>query len=370
MFNKQRRKSHQVKVGSVLIGGDAPVSVQSMTTTQTRDIDATVAQIKRLEEAGVDIIRVAVLNKEDAQSLGEIKRQINVPLVADIHFHYRLALIAAEQGVDKIRTNPGNIGDDVKMESVVEICKERKIPIRIGVNTGSLEWDLVKSMGRYNPDALVESAMRKVRLLEEMDFHDICISMKSSEVPGMVEGYRKIAELVNYPLHLGVTEAGPLMGGTIKSSVAFGLLLHEGIGDTIRVSLSTDPVEEVKVGKKILQSLGLFSNMPDLVSCPTCGRLQTDLFGLISRVEKVLEGIKKPIKVAVMGCNVNGPGEVGDADLGVVGSADYLSLVRKGKVIGKFPPEQLEVELLKELQAFRDDEIGSNANQPIMVPTE
>ncbi len=370
MFNNPRRKSRQIKVGNVLVGGDAPVSVQSMTTTQTRDIDKTVAQIKALEAVGCDIVRVAVLNKEDAQSLGEIKRQIAIPLVADIHFHYRLALIAAEQGVDKIRTNPGNIGDDTKMETVVAACKERGLPIRIGVNTGSLEWDLVKSKGRYNPDALVESALRKVRLLEEMDFNDICISMKSSEVPGMVEGYRKIAKLVDYPLHLGVTEAGPLMGGTIKSSVAFGLLLHEGIGDTVRVSLSTDPVEEIKVGKKILQSLGLFSNMPDLVSCPTCGRLQTDLFGLISRVEKVLEGIKKPIKVAVMGCNVNGPGEVGDADLGVVGSADYLALVRKGEVIGKFPPEQLEVELLKQLQAFRDEDIIANAAAPVMVPTE
>ncbi len=371
MFNNPRRKSRQIKAGSVLIGGDAPISVQSMTTTDTRDIDKTVAQIHALEKAGCDIVRVAVLNKDAANSLAEIKNQISIPLIADIHFHYRLALIAAEQGVDKVRTNPGNIGDDVKMEAVVEACKERGIPIRIGVNTGSLEHDLVKSMGRYNPDALVESALRKVRFLEENDFYDICISLKSSEVPGMVTAYRTIAEKVDYPLHLGVTEAGPLMGGTIKSSVAFGLLLHEGIGDTIRVSLSADPVEEIKVGKKILQSLGFPTNQPDLVSCPTCGRLQTDLFGLIGRVEKVLEGIKKPIKVAVMGCNVNGPGEVGDADLGVVGSADYLALVRKGKVIGKFPPDELEKELVKQLDTFRDDELV--ANQPVLpqtIPTE
>lgn len=353
MFNRPRRKSRQVSVENVKIGGDAPVSVQSMTTTDTRDIDATVKQIKRLEEVGCDIVRVAVLDKQAAESLGEIKRQINIPLVADIHFHYRLALIAAEQGVDKVRTNPGNIGDDVKMETVIAACKERGIPIRIGVNTGSLEHDLVKQYGRYHPDALVESALRKVRLLEEHGFEDIVISLKSSDVSGTVEAYRLIAGRVDYPLHLGVTEAGPLMGGTIKSAVAFGLLLHEGIGDTIRVSLSADPVEEIRVGKKILQSLGLFSNAPELVSCPTCGRLQTDLFGLIERVEKVLEGIKKPIKVAVMGCNVNGPGEVSGADLGVVGGADFLSLVRNGKVIAKLPPEQLEEALLKELERFR-----------------
>ncbi len=353
MFNRPRRSTRQVSVGKVAIGGEAPVSVQSMTTTDTRNIDATVSQIHRLEEAGCDIIRVAVLDKKAAESLGEIKRQINIPLVADIHFHYRLALIAAEQGVDKVRTNPGNIGDDVKMDTVVAACKERGIPIRIGVNTGSLEHDLVEKYGRYNPEALVESAMRKVRLLEDEGFEDIVISLKSSDVASMVESYRLASQKCNYPLHLGVTEAGPLMGGTIKSSVAFGLLLHEGIGDTIRVSLSADPVEEVKVGKKILQSLGLFTNAPELVSCPTCGRLQTDLFGLIGRVEKVLEGIKKPIRVAVMGCNVNGPGEVTGADIGVVGGADYLSLVRDGKVIAKLPPEQLEEALLKELERYR-----------------
>jgi (E)-4-hydroxy-3-methylbut-2-enyl-diphosphate synthase len=340
-------------VGTVKIGGDAPVSVQSMTTTDTRDIDATVKQIKRLEEAGCDIARVAVLDQKAAESLGEIKRQIAIPLVADIHFHYRLALIAAEQGVDKIRTNPGNIGDDVKMETVTAACKERGIPIRIGVNTGSLEHDLVEQYGRYHPEALVESALRKVRLLEEHNFEDIIISLKSSAVAGTVEAYRLISKKVNYPLHLGVTEAGPLIGGAIKSAVAFGLLLHEGIGDTIRVSLTADPVEEIKVGKKILQSLGLFTNAPELISCPTCGRLQIDLLGLVARVEKVLEGIKKPIKVAVMGCNVNGPGEVADADIGVIGGADYLSLIRNGKVIARLRPEELEEALLKELEAFQ-----------------
>lgn len=370
MFNQPRKLTRQIKVGSVPVGGGAPISVQSMTTTDTRDIDATVKQIHSLEKAGCDIVRVAVLNKDAAESLGEIRSQIHIPLVADIHFHYRLALIAAQQGVDKIRTNPGNIGDDVKMEAVVAACKERGIPIRIGVNTGSLEWDLVKSLGRYNPDALVESAMRKVRFLEDLDFHDICISLKSSEVTGMVEAYRRISRLVDYPLHLGVTEAGPLMGGTIKSSVAFALLLHEGIGDTIRVSLSADPVEEVKVGKKILQSLGFPTNMPDLVSCPTCGRLQTDLFGLIGRVEKVLEGIKRPIKVAVMGCNVNGPGEVGDADIGVVGSADYLALVRKGKVVGKFPPEQLEQEIIRILESMQAEDVPPVVSGPVAIPTE
>ncbi len=353
MFNQPRRKTHQVTVGTVKIGGDAPISVQSMTTTDTRDIDATVGQIHKLEEAGCDIIRVAVLDKRAAESLGEIKRQIGIPVVADIHFHYQLALIAAEQGVDKIRTNPGNIGDDTRMESVVAACKERRIPIRIGVNTGSLESDLVERYGRHNPEALMESALRKVRLLEEMGFEDIVISLKSSAVAGTVEAYRLISEKVSYPLHLGVTEAGPLQAGTIKSSVALGILLHEGIGDTIRVSLSADPVEEVRAGKKILQSLGLFSNMPELISCPTCGRLQIDLFGLIERVEKVLEGIHKPIRVAVMGCNVNGPGEASDADIGVIGGADHLSLVREGKLIARLRPEQLEEALMKELERYR-----------------
>lgn len=353
MFIAPRRKSRQFKIGNVPIGGDAPISVQSMTTTDTRDVDATVAQIKRLEDAGCDIVRVAVLNKDAAEALAEIKNQINIPLVADIHFHYRLALRAIEQGVDKLRINPGNIGGDERVEMLVAACQEHSVPIRIGVNTGSLELDLVKQYGRYSPEAMVESALRKVQLLEKHNFHDIVISLKSSEVPGMVAAYRLMAERSNYPLHLGVTEAGPLLGGTIKSSLAFGLLLHEGIGDTMRVSLSADPVEEVKVGKKILQALGFPTNMPELVSCPTCGRLQTDLFGLISRVEKVLDGIKKPIKVAVMGCNVNGPGEVVGADIGVVGGKDFLSLTRDGKVIAKLPPEELEKRLIQELETLK-----------------
>jgi len=352
MFNKPRRKTRSFTIGDVPIGGETPITVQSMTNTDTREIDATVAQIKRLEEAGCDIIRVAVLDTKAADAIGEIKNQINIPLVADIHFQYKLALRAIDQGIDKLRINPGNIGGDDKVEQLVEACKERRVPIRVGVNSGSLEEDLLERYDRYNPEALVESALRKVRLLESHEFYDIVISLKSSEVPGMVEAHRLIAQRCDYPLHLGVTEAGPLLGGTIKSALAFGLLLHEGIGDTIRVSLSADPVEEIKVGKKILQSMGFPTNMPELVSCPTCGRLQTDLFSLIERVEKALEGIKKPIKVAVMGCIVNGPGEVRDADIGVIGGKGYLSLTRNGEVIAKLPPDQLEERLLAELAKF------------------
>jgi (E)-4-hydroxy-3-methylbut-2-enyl-diphosphate synthase len=340
-------------IGDVPIGGDSPITVQSMTTTDTADVDATVAQIKRLEDVGCDIVRVAVLNQRAADQLHEIKNQISIPLVADIHFHYRLAVKSVEQGVDKLRINPGNIGKDEKVQAVVSACKEHSVPIRIGVNTGSLESDLVEQYGRYSPAAMVESAFRKIRLLEKHDFGDIVISLKSSDVPSMVAAYRLMSQRSDYPLHLGVTEAGPLLGGTIKSSLAFGLLLHEGIGDTMRVSLSADPVEEVKVGKKILQAMGFPTNMPELISCPTCGRLQTDLFGLITRVEKVLEGIKKPIKVAVMGCNVNGPGEVVGADIGVIGGKDYLSLIRDGEVIAKLPPEELEQKLLEALESLK-----------------
>jgi (E)-4-hydroxy-3-methylbut-2-enyl-diphosphate synthase len=353
MFTRPRRVSRQVKVGKVPVGGNAPISVQSMTTTDTRDIDATVAQIKRLEDVGCDIVRVAVLNKDAAEVIGEIKRQIDIPLVADIHFHYRLALRSIEQGVDKMRINPGNIGSDDRVERVVAACKERGVPIRIGVNTGSLEKDLVKQYGRYHPQALVDSALRKVRLLEKHGFADIVISLKSSEVPSMVEAYRLMAKSCEYPLHLGVTEAGPLLGGTIKSALAFGLLLHEGIGDTMRVSLSADPVEEIKVGHKILQALGFKVNIPELVSCPTCGRLQTDLFGLIERVEKALEGIRKPIRVSVMGCNVNGPGEAAGSHLAVIGGKDFLTLARNGKVVAKLPPEELEERLLTELESLK-----------------
>lgn len=352
-FTKKRRVSRQVKVGNVPIGGDAPISVQSMTTTDTRDIDATVKQIKALEDVGCDIVRLAVLDKEAAECIGEIKSQVETPIVADIHFHYRLALRSIEQGIDKLRINPGNIGKDERVEQLVDACKERGVPIRIGVNTGSLELDLVKEYGRYNPRALVESALRKVRLLEKHGFEDIVISLKSSEVPGMVDAYRLMATECDYPLHLGVTEAGPLLGGTIKSSLAFGLLLHEGIGDTMRVSLSADPTEEIKVGYKILQALGFKVNMPELVSCPTCGRLQTDLFGLIERVEKALEGIKKPIRVSVMGCNVNGPGEAAGSHIAVIGGKDYLTLARNGKVVVKLPPEELEERLLAELETFK-----------------
>lgn len=349
-----RRKSRQVKIGRVAVGGDAPISVQSMTKTDTRDIPATVAEIKRLEKAGCDIVRVAVPNMDAAVSLGEIKRQTNIPIVADIHFNYRLALEAIKQGVDGLRINPGNIGSKEKIRAVVDAARERGIPIRIGVNSGSLEKELLRKYGSPTPEALVESALKHVYILEDMDFRDIKISVKSTDVVRTIEAYRLIAEKTDYPLHLGVTEAGTVKVGTIKSSVGIGTLLAEGIGDTIRVSLTGDPVEEVYVGINILRSLGLRSNGIEIISCPGCGRLEIDLIGLVNEVEKRISGINlpRPVKVAILGCVVNGPGEASEADIGIAGGRGKGMLYKNGKLVRSFREEELVDQLVEEIEKF------------------
>ncbi len=349
-----RRQTRQFALGNVKIGGGAPVSVQSMTKTDTRDIAATVEQINRLEKAGCDIIRLAVPDMEAAKALGEIKRQTNIPLVSDIHFDYRLALEAIKQGVDGMRINPGNIGSKKRIKAVVDAVKERKIPIRIGVNSGSLEKDILKKHGSPTPEALAESAMRHVQILEDMDFHDIKISVKSTDVMRMIEAYKLIAENTDYPLHLGVTEAGTIKMGTIKSSVGIGSLLAQGIGDTIRVSLTGDPVDEINVGVDILKSLGFRKNGIELISCPGCGRLEIDLMKLVKDVEERIEHFElpRPIKVAILGCVVNGPGEASDADIGIAGGRGKGMMYKDGKLIRSFREHQIVDELVKELETF------------------
>jgi (E)-4-hydroxy-3-methylbut-2-enyl-diphosphate synthase len=350
-----RRKTKQFTLGNVKIGGGAPVSVQSMTKTDTRDIPATVEQINRLEIAGCDIVRLAVPDMEAAKALGEIKKQTNLPIVSDIHFDYRLALEAVEQGVDGMRINPGNIGSKKRIKAVVDAVKERKIPIRIGVNSGSLEKDILKKHGSPNPEALAESAMRHVEILEDMDFHDIKISVKSTDVMRMIEAYKLIAEKTDYPLHLGVTEAGTIKMGTIKSSVGIGSLLAQGIGDTIRVSLTGDPVDEIYVGIDILKSLGFRKNGIELISCPGCGRLEIDLMKLVKDVEDKIEHIDlpRPIKIAILGCVVNGPGEASDADIGIAGGRGKGMMYKDGKLVRSFKEHQIVDELVKELETFR-----------------
>lgn len=344
-----RKSTRKVKVGDQFIGGDAPVTIQSMTNTRTSDAQATISQILKLQEAGCDIIRVAVPDMPAAQALAEIKKNISIPLVADIHFDYRLAITAMENGVDKVRINPGNIGDMDRVRSVIACATERGIPIRIGVNSGSLEKELLEKYGGVTAEALVESALKHVHILEELNFHDIIISIKASSVPLTVATYQLISQKVPYPLHLGVTEAGTVYHGTIKSAVGIGALLAQGIGDTIRVSLTGEPVEEVKAGKSILKSLGLYQKGAELISCPTCGRTRIDLISIAQKVEKALEGIEKPIKVAVMGCVVNGPGEAREADIGIAGGDGCALLFKKGEILRKIPEEKLVEELLKEI---------------------
>src|SRR2546427_1828527 len=327
-----RRVSRQIRIGNVPIGGGAPISIQSMTTTKTADIDATLQQIASLVATGVDIVRVAVPHWEDAEALIAIAAKSTAPVVADIHFQWKYAIAALEAGVQGPRINPGNIKYQDKVRLIAREAKARGVPIRIGVNAGSLEKDLLEKYGKPTPDALVESALNEVRILEDEDFFDIKISVKHSNPLVMIEAYRRLAEKCDYPLHLGVTEAGPMPTGGVKSSVGIGALLAEGIGDTIRVSLTDDPVEEVKVGTTILQSLGLRKRGLDLVACPSCGRAEVDVLGLTRRVNEALEkeGLKAPIRVAVMGCVVNGPGEARGADLGVAAGQGYRPLIVKG----------------------------------------
>lgn len=343
--------SNVVRVGKLKLGGNNPVIVQSMCNTDTRDVKATVKQILALEKEGCEMVRVAVLDMEAAQAIGKIKKQIHIPLVADIHFDYKLALEVIRQGIDKVRINPGNIGSVEKVKAVVEACKKKKIPIRIGINAGSLEQDLLNKYGA-TPKAAVESALRHVRILEKLKFKDILISIKFSNVPQMVEAYRLLAKRVKYPLHLGVTEAGTAFMGSIKSAIGIGILLEEGIGATMRVSLTADPIEEIATCWAILRSLEMRRRGPEMISCPTCGRTQIDLIGLAKKVEIELKKIKAPIKVAVMGCVVNGPGEAREADIGVAGGRGMGAIFVKGKVIKSVPEKKIMAELMKEIRAF------------------
>ena len=342
-----------VSIGKVKIGGHNPVAIQSMTKTFTRDVKATVKQIKELEAAGCQIVRCAIPEEKDALAIKQIKKHIKIPLVADIHFNYRLALIAIEAGADKIRINPGNIGGTEKLKSVVSACKERKIPIRIGVNSGSLEKEILKKYRRPTAEALVESAMKNIRILEKLKFRDIVVSIKSTSVPVTIEAYRMLSKRIDHPLHVGITEAGISTSGIIKSSVGIGALLSEGIGDTIRVSLTGDPVNEVIVGKEILRSLELIKSGVTIISCPTCGRCEIDVEGIAKAVQERTMGVKKPVKIAIMGCAVNGPGEAADADVGLAGGKGTGLIFRNGKIVKKVPESQMVKELMKEVRKFK-----------------
>lgn len=346
----KRKITRKVKVGDINIGGDSSIKVQSMTNTDTRDIGATVAQILRLQEAGCDIVRCAVPDQKASDAIGQIVKEIDIPLVADIHFDYRLALSSINNGVSKLRLNPGNIGSTDKVRAVVEAAQDKGVPIRIGVNSGSLQRDILEKYGDVCPQALVESALRHVEILEKLNFNDVVISVKSSDVTEMIECYRLISEKVDYPLHLGVTESGTIKSGTIKSSVGIGALLSQGIGDTIRVSLTGDPVEEVIVAREILRSLGHIKEGIELISCPTCGRTQLNLIEIADQLEGRLKGIKKNIKVAVMGCVVNGPGEARRADIGIAGGNGQGLIFRKGEIIKKVREEELVEELIAEIE--------------------
>ena len=343
-------KKRTVTVGNIKIGGDAPVSIQSMTNTDTRDADATISQILRLEEAGCDIIRVAVPDSEAADAVARIKKGIHIPLVCDIHFDYKLALSCMQNGADKIRINPGNIGSRERVKAVADMAKDKGIPIRIGVNGGSLQKDILEKYKKPTADALIESAMRHVGILDELNFSDIVVSMKVSDVPTMLEAYRKLDKMSDIPLHIGVTEAGTLNGGLIKSAVGIGTLLAEGIGSTMRVSLTADPVNEVEAAKRILSVLDIRKSGVEIVSCPTCGRTQIDLIGIATEVEKRLSGLDKNIKVAVMGCPVNGPGEARDADVGIAGGKGEGLIFRHGEILKKVPETELIDALMEEIE--------------------
>lgn len=350
-----RRKTRQVNVGGVKIGGDAPISVQTMTKTKTDDIAGTLGQIRAAAEAGCDIVRVTVNDKEAAEAMKEIAYQSPLPIVADIHFNHIFALKAIEAGVAKVRINPGNIGAKDRIRQVLTAAKDRGIPIRIGVNSGSLEEDILEKHGYPTAEALYESAMRHVGICEEFDFHDIVISVKSTDVKLMIEAYRLVAQRTDIPLHLGVTEAGTTRVGTIKSAVGIGTLLAEGIGDTIRVSLTDDPVKEVEVGKEILRSLSLASRNIELIACPTCGRLEVDLFSIMHQLEEKLAGVKKPVKIAVLGCVVNGPGEASEADIGIAAGKGVAILYRKGEVVKRVKEEDIVSTVLEEVERFQPE---------------
>lgn len=342
-----REETRSVQVGNLTIGGNNHVVIQSMCNTKTKNVEATIKQINALEQAGCELVRVAVFDKEDAYAIKEIKKGIHIPLVADIHFDYRLALIAIESGIDKVRINPGNIGSIEKVKAVVDACKEKHIPIRIGVNGGSLEKEILEKYGEPTPEGMVESAMKHVKILEDLDFHDIVISLKSSNTMLTIKAYELASKTFPYPLHVGVTEAGTALGGTIKSALGIGTLLYEGIGNTIRVSLSDDPVEEIKVARILLKELGLLKGVPTLVSCPTCGRIQYDLIPIAKEMEDFLKDIHLDITVAIMGCAVNGPGEARHADIGIAGGVGEGLLIKHGEIVKRVKQEDM-VQTLKD----------------------
>jgi (E)-4-hydroxy-3-methylbut-2-enyl-diphosphate synthase len=348
-----RRATRQVNVGGVLVGGNAPISVQTMTKSKTSDVAATVAQIKQAAIAGCDIVRVTVNDEPAADAIAEIVKQSPIPVVADIHFNHIFALKSIEANVAKVRLNPGNIGSKDRIHQVLTAAKAKGIPIRIGVNSGSLEEDILEKHGYPTAEALFESAMRHVEICDEFNFKDVIISVKSTDVKLMIEAYRLIAQRTEIPLHLGVTEAGPTKIGTIKSAVGIGTLLAEGIGDTIRVSLTDNPVREVEVGKEILRSLSLATRNVELIACPTCGRLEVDLFGIMKELEEKLSGVKKPIKIAVLGCVVNGPGEASEADIGIAAGKGVAILYRKGVVVRKIKEEEIVSAILEEVEKFQ-----------------
>jgi len=349
-ISEERKKTRQIHIGDIPVGGDAPIAVQSMTNTDTRDVSSTVNQIERLTEAGCEIVRLAIPDEEAVTGFKEIKKKVRAPLIADIHFDHRLALGVLKAGADGLRINPGNIGSRKAVEKVVNAAREHEAPIRIGVNAGSLHREVLSRYGGPTPEAMVESAMEHVLFLESLGFDLMKISLKSSNVKNTIKAYELLSERIDYPLHLGVTEAGTLISGTVKSAIGIGYLLAEGIGDTFRVSLTRDPVEEVRVSYEILRSLGLRSRGPEIISCPTCGRCEIGLFSLVEEVEKAISDIKTSPKIAIMGCVVNGPGEAKEADVGVAGGRGQGILFRKGKVVKKIPEDQLAEILIKEVR--------------------
>ena len=362
-----RANTRPVRVGNLTIGGSDELFIQSMTTTKTHDVEATVAEILRLEEAGCQIVRVACPDERAAYSIGAIKKQINIPLVVDIHFDYKLALIAIEQGADKIRINPGNIGRQAKVEAVVNAAKAKGIPIRIGVNAGSLEKKILEKYGYPTADGMVESALHHIKILEDLDFHDIIVSLKASDVNLAVEAYKKAAAAFDYPLHLGITESGTLFAGSIKSAAGLGTLLSAGIGNTMRVSLSADPVQEIKVARELLKIFGLSSNAATLISCPTCGRIEIDLISIANEVEEYISHIKAPLKVAVLGCAVNGPGEAREADIGIAGARGEGLLFMKGKTVRKVPEATMVDELKIEIDKLAEEYFEKKRQEELLI---
>lgn len=348
----ERKKTKKIMVGNVAVGGDSPITVQSMINTSTKDVQNTIKQIRELEDVGCHIVRGAITDFDDAKAIKEIKENTSIPFVADIQFDYRLAIAAVENGADCLRINPGNIGSEIRVKEIVKVCKEYGVPIRIGVNSGSIKKEYLDRYGGVNEDSMVYSALEQIRLLENLNYDNMKISLKASSVPLTIKSYQKISNIIDYPLHLGVTEAGPVGRGTIKSAVGIGTLLSMGIGDTIRISLTGDPEEEVKVGREILRSLGLLKEGIELISCPTCGRTNIDLVKLVSRAEEELKHINKPLKVAIMGCPVNGPGEAKEADIGIAGGKGEGIIFKKGKIIKKVKEEHLIDELIKGIESL------------------